>query len=77
MEFDENDTTRTRLRRAMEMIHQNEEKRREDNAAMEKRVKAIADAIDKQNGERVGVWAWVKKILSFAHSEADKIHLEK
>lgn len=77
MEFDDNTTTRERIRLAMKQIQENEGKRQEDHAALEKRVKAIADAIDRQNGERVGLLAWLKKVLSFAKSEADKVRFEK
>lgn len=77
MEFDENITTRTRLAAIQKQMEEQEQQRKIEHSEMVERVKEIAAAIDSRNATGLTrVWIWVKKVLSFAHSEAEKIRLE-
>jgi hypothetical protein len=46
---------------------------------IERRVKEIAVAIDRRNGTKSSgtLWAWAKKVLSFASAEASKIRIDE
>lgn len=78
---DENVTTRERIRLAMEEVREMEKRRNADHNDLVQRVKALAEAIDRRDHRNVSfwvkVWVWVKKVLSVAHSEAEKIRLEE
>ncbi len=78
-EFNENDTTRTRLGIVIKEIRRQEAQQKKWQASLNtlwkwyKKVLAYSSAEIKRSDDLL---KWLKNVLSFAHSEADKIRLE-
>lgn len=84
METINDDPPTTRTRMILEQMKKQDEAMRKH---VEDQVRQVAGSIDAfraevrrrdeiKSGVLVRLWAWCKKVLSFAHAEADKIRLD-